>query len=200
MRIMVEALAVCETMEIPVVKYHTGNPKNNMSFLIWFLSDDVDSLLYLAMINLYPAFIVRFALRLRIVPNWKLHTTVFWKLLLLIPTFLLPSSWKFQLSLPSFRDPLPNLQKAVAAFQLVLKSPMTPCALDLSYYTPAETAATNEAIAATMLAFVAKITDIENKHLRRHSINLIDNLEPLQSTYLRKHNLMSIASIVKSPE
>ena len=77
---------------------------------------------------------------------------------------------------------------------------MTPCALDLLYYTPAKTAATDEAIGAAMLAFVAKATDIENKHLRRHSVNLMDSLELQQSLYLRKHNLTSIALIVRSPE
>ena len=42
---------------------------------------------------------------------------------------------------------------------------MTPRTLDLLYYTPAETAATNEAITAATAAFVAKATDIENEHL-----------------------------------
>lgn len=73
-------------------------------------------------------------------------------------------------------------------------------ALDLSYYTPAETAATDEAIAATMEAFVEKATDNENEHLRRHAVNLMDDLEPLQSSYLREHNLTSIAPVVRSPE
>ena len=77
---------------------------------------------------------------------------------------------------------------------------MTFCALDLLYYTPAKMAATDEAIAAAMSAFVAKATDIENEHLRRHAVNLMDNLEPLQSTYLREHNLTSIAPIVRSLE
>ena len=74
---------------------------------------------------------------------------------------------------------------------------MTLCALDLSYYTPAKTAATNKTIAAAIPAFIAKATDIENEHLRRHAINLMDDLELLQSTYLKKHNLTSIAPIVR---
>lgn len=115
MQIMVWALAVCETTEIPVVKYHAENPENNISFSIWFLSDDVDGFLYLAMINIYPALIVGFTSYLTIVFNRKLHTTAFWELLRLVPTFLLPLSRKFQLSLPSFRNLLPNPQKAVAA-------------------------------------------------------------------------------------
>ena len=120
MRIMVEALAVCKTTEIPVVKYHAKNLKNNRSFLIWFSSDNIDGLLYLAMINIYPTFIVGFASRLTIVSNQKLHTAAFWELLRLVPIFLLPPSRDFQLNLPSFRNPLPNPQKVVAAFQLVL--------------------------------------------------------------------------------
>ena len=83
---------------------------------------------------------------------------------------------------------------------MVLKSPITPCALDPLYYTLAETAAIDEVIATAMLAFVAKATDIENEYLRCHTINLMDDLEPLQSTYLREHNLTSIAPIVRSPE
>ena len=85
-----------------------------MSFSIWFSSNNVDGLLYLAMMNIYPALIVGFALRLTTVPNWKLHTAAFRELLRLVPTFLLPPSREFQLSLPSFRDPLPNPRKAVA--------------------------------------------------------------------------------------
>lgn len=165
MRIIVGALAVYETTEILVVKYHAENPENNMSFSIMFLSDDVDDLLYLAMINIYPTLIVGFALYLTTVSNWKLHTAVFQELLRLVPIFLLPLFREFQLSLPSFRNPLLNSRKAVAALQLVLKSPMTPCALNPSYYTPAERAAINKAIALAMPAFVAKAMDIENEYL-----------------------------------
>lgn len=77
---------------------------------------------------------------------------------------------------------------------------MIPYALNLLYYTPAEIVANNETIATTISAFMAKVTNIENKHLRRHIVNLIDKLKPLQSTYLKEHNLTSIASIVRSPE
>lgn len=73
---------------------------------------------------------------------------------------------------------------------------MAPCILDLLYYTLAEIAATNEAIPIVMLVFVAKKTDIENEHLRRHAINLMDNLQSLQSSYLKEHNLTSIAPIM----
>ena len=60
MRIMVGALAVYETTEVPVIKYQAENPKNQMNFSIWFLSND-DGLLYLAMKNdVYPALIVGF--------------------------------------------------------------------------------------------------------------------------------------------
>lgn len=77
---------------------------------------------------------------------------------------------------------------------------MTPYALDPLYYILAEMATTNEAIPAAMPAFIAKATDIENENLRRHTINLMNDLELLQSTYLRKHNLTSIAPIVRFPE
>lgn len=200
MRIMVGAVAVCETTEIPVVKYHIENPEKNMSFSIWFLSNNVNGPLYLAIMNVYPALIVSFASRLTSVSNRKLHTATFQELLRMVPTFSLPPSREFQLSLPCFPNPLPNPRKAVAALQLVLKSLMTPCAPDPSYYTPAEMTATDEAIATTMPVFVAKATDIENEYLRRYAVNLMDDLEPLQSTYLKEHNLTSITTIVRSPE
>ena len=72
--------------------------------------------------------------------------------------------------------------------------------LDLSYYTPAETAAINETFAIAILEFVAKAIDNENKHLWRYVVCLMDDLEPLQSLYLRKHNLTLIALVVRSPE
>lgn len=200
MRIIVGALAVCETTEILIIKYHAENLENNMSFSIWFSSNDIDGLLYLAIMNVYPTLIVGFALRLTTMSNRKLHTATFWEHLRLIPTFLLSPSQEFQLSLPSFCNPLPHLQKTVAVRQLVLKSSMTPCARDPLYYISAETAATNKAIAAAMPVFVAKAMDIKNEHLRRHAVNLMNDLEPLQSTYLRKHNLTSIALIVRSPD
>lgn len=56
---------------------------------------------------------------------------------------------------------------------------MVPHVFNLLYYTPAKTMATNEAFAATMLEFVAKATDNENKHLWCYAVYLIDNLEPL---------------------
>ena len=77
---------------------------------------------------------------------------------------------------------------------------MTLCTLDLLYYTLAKRVATDKAIAIFMPMFVIKVTEIENKHLQRHAVNLIDNLKPLLSTYLKEHNLTSIAPIVKSLE
>lgn len=76
---------------------------------------------------------------------------------------------------------------------------MTLCALDLSYYTLAKTTATNKAIIVVMPAFVAKVMDIKNKHLRHHIINLIDNLELLRSMYPKKHNLTLITPNVRFP-
>ncbi len=150
--------------------------------------------------NVYLALIVGFALRLTTVPNRKLHTATFRKLLRLVPTFSLPPSNDFQLSLPSFLEPLPNLREVIAALQLVLKSPMVPRTLDPSYYTPAETVTTNEAIATTMSEFVAKATENESEHLWGHAMCLMDDLEPLQSSYLMEYNLTSIAPVVRSPE
>ncbi len=68
MRIIVRPFVVCETIEVPVIKYQAENPKNQMSFSIWFLSDN-DGLLYLAMKNVYPALIVGFTSCLTTVPN-----------------------------------------------------------------------------------------------------------------------------------
>ena len=184
---MIAALAVCETTEVLVIKYQAENPKIQMNFSIWFLSDD-DCLLYLVMKNVFPVLIVGFASRLTTVPNRKLYITAFVELLCLVSTFLLLLSNDYQLSLPSFRNLLPNLREAIAAFQLVLKFPMVPFALDPLYYTSAETAATNKAIAAAMPEFVAKTIDNEKDSLRHHAVNLIDNLELLQSSYLRKLN------------
>lgn len=146
MRFMVGALAVCETSEFPVVNYRALNSKNNMNFSIWFQSDDIGGILYSAMTNVFPALIVGFALPLTTVPNRKLHTVVFWELLRLVPTFSLPPSQEFQLSLPNFLDPLPNVYEAIVALRLALKIPMAPRtlkpSLDPSYYTSAQTAVT----------------------------------------------------------
>lgn len=79
----------------------------------------------------------------------------------------------------------------------MLKSLMIPCVLDLSYYIPTKTAITNKAITAVMLKYMAKAINNKNKHLRRHAVNLIDNLELLQSFYFREYNLMSIAPVVR---
>lgn len=182
-QIMLGALVIYKTTEVPIVKYQAKNPKNQMSFSIWFLSNN-DGLLYWAMKNVYPVFIVRFPLRLTTVSNWKLHITAFCELFCLIPTFSLPLFNDFQLSLPSFLEPLPNPHKAIVALQLVLKSPMVLRTLDPLYYTPAETVVTNEVIAITISEFVVKAIDNENKHLRRYIICLMDNLEPLQFSYL----------------
>ncbi len=111
---MVGALAVYETTEVPVVKYQAENPKNQMSFSIWFLSND-NGLLDLAMKNIYPTLIVGFASRLITMPNRKLYTAIFYELFRLVPTFSLPLSNNFRLSLPSFFEPLPNPHEAIAA-------------------------------------------------------------------------------------
>lgn len=115
--------------------------------------------------NVYPTLIVEFALYLITMPNRKLHPAAFRELLHRVPTFLLLPSNNFQLSLPSFLKPLPDLYEAIAALQLVLKSPMVPHTLDPLYYTPAKTVTTNKAIATIMPEFVAKAIDNENKYL-----------------------------------
>lgn len=76
MWIIIGALVICETIEVPVVKYQAENLKNNMSFLIWFLSD-VNGILYLAMMNVYLVLIVGFISYFTIVPNRKLDIAVF---------------------------------------------------------------------------------------------------------------------------
>lgn len=78
MRIIVVALAIYETIEILVIKYQVDNIIKQINFSIWFLFDDIDSLLYLIMKNGYLAFIVGFTLCFIIVPNQKLHTVVFY--------------------------------------------------------------------------------------------------------------------------
>ena len=65
---MFGVLAVCETMEISVIKYQAENPRNQMNFSIWFLSND-DDLLYFRMKNVFPSLIVGFASRLTTMPN-----------------------------------------------------------------------------------------------------------------------------------
>lgn len=89
MQIMVGALVICKTTEIPIVKYQVENLQNQMNFSIWFLFDTVNSLLYLVMKNVYRVLIVGFVSRLTIVENRKLHTAAFCEVLRLIPTFLL---------------------------------------------------------------------------------------------------------------
>lgn len=170
-----------------------------MRFVIFFLSDD-DSLLDLAMKNVFPALIVGFALRLTTIPNQKLHTAAFCKLLRLVSTFLLPLWNDFQLNLPSFCKLLPNPREVIAALQLVWKSLMVPCTLNLLYYTPVEIAATNKIIVTAIPKYMAKAMNNEKEFLWHHAINLIANLESLQSLYLREHNLISIAPVVRFSE
>lgn len=178
MCIMVKALAVCKIIEILVIKYQVENPKTQISFSIYFLSNN-DGLLYLVIKNIFLILIIGFALYLINVPNRKLYTVIFCKLLRLVLTFLLPLSNNFQLSLPSLYNLLPNLREAITALQLALKSLMVSRTLDPLYYTPAEIAATNKAIAIAMSKFVAKVTDNKKELLRYYAINLLNDLEPL---------------------
>lgn len=199
MQIMVRALAVCEIMQIPISKYQAKNLKNQINISIQFLFDDVSGFLYLAIKNVYAALIIRFASRLIIMSNRKIHTTLFCELLCLVLTFTLPPSPEFQSSLPNFCKPLPNLREVIAALQLVLKSLLVSCIVDLLYYTMAKMTIINEAIAIVFPDFMAKLVETEDKHLRKHVVNLIDNLKQFQHTYLMEHNLMPIALIVRSP-
>lgn len=59
--------------------------------------------------------------------------------------------------------------------------------------------ATNKAITAAIVILIVKKIDIKNEHLWCHAITLIDNLEPLHSFYLKKHNLTSIAPVIGCP-
>lgn len=47
---------------------------------------------------------------------------------------------------------------------------------------------------------MAKVIDNKNEVLRCHAINLLNDLEPLQSSYLKKHNLTTIAPVVRISE
>lgn len=105
--IMVRALAVCETMEILVIKYQAENPKIQPD------ENDIQGFLYLAMKNIYLAFIVGFALCFIILLNQKLEITAFCELLCLILTFSLPPFQNFYLSLPNFRKSSPNPYKII---------------------------------------------------------------------------------------
>lgn len=69
---------------------------------------------------------------------------------------------------------------------------------DLLYYTTAQIAVTNKAIATVILELVVKVTKNENKHLQHHAICLIDDLELLQFLYLMEYNMTSIAPVIRS--
>lgn len=167
-----------------------------MNFSIWFLSND-NGLLYLVIKNVYLALIIRIALYFTTVPNRKLYTTEFSKLFCLVLTFLLPPSNNFQLSLPNFYRPIPNPYKIMAALQLILKSSIIPHALYLLYHILTKIVIINKAIAAIMSEFITKTTYNENKHLQRHAVYLMVNLELLLFFYLREYNLISIAPVMR---
>lgn len=60
--------------------------------------------------------------------------------------------------------------------------------------------ATKKTIFATMPVFVTKEIKTENKHLWRSTVNLINNLKLQQSLYLKEHNLMLIALMMRFSE
>lgn len=59
---MIGALTVCEITKILVVKYRAKNLENNIGFSILFFSNNINGVLYLAMMNKYFALSIRFAL------------------------------------------------------------------------------------------------------------------------------------------
>lgn len=59
---MIKLVAVNKSTNILMVKYYARNPEKNPSFFILFLLDNIDSLIYLAIINIYLILIVEFAL------------------------------------------------------------------------------------------------------------------------------------------
>ncbi len=56
----------------------------------------------------------------------------------------------------------------------------------------------NNTIAAALPAFEKKASEVENQHLRHHAQMLAKDLDPLGKTYLRKHELISNAPVVRS--
>lgn len=133
-----------------------------------------------------------------IVNNRKLHTAVFCELLRLIPSFELPLSKEIQSHLPVFCKSLPNPRKSLALILHNLNAPLASCASSLSYHMPAKTEATNNTIAAALLAFEKKASEIGTKYLYHHAQIFAKDLDLLGETYLREHELTSNAPVVWS--
>lgn len=74
---IVKTFSVCKTIKILIIKDYIENIKNDMGFSIKFLFNNVNSLLYLIIINVYLALIIKFALCLIIPPNLNLYIAVF---------------------------------------------------------------------------------------------------------------------------
>lgn len=74
---------------------------------------------------------------------------------------------------------------------------MAYCNLVPLYNTLAKTAITDEAVAAIILIFLATWTNNKNKHLWCYIVDLMDNLELLQFSHLKKHNLILIILVVR---
>lgn len=168
---------VCETENMEITIYKAANSNNQIKCLVLFQSDKVDGFLYLTLLNICPAFIIRFVLQLITILNQKLHTTVFCEFLCLILTFLLFLSSNFQKYLSKFCELLFNLYKAIAVIQIILNFSLTCHALNPLYHMPADTTVVNKAIVSKILLFMEKGSEIKIKHLHYHAQNLMDDLE-----------------------
>lgn len=121
--------------------------------------------LYLIIKNIYLVLIIRFVSWFIIIKNRKPYTTTFYKLLYLVPTFLLPLFQEFYLSLLNFYKLLLNLCKNNNYSPIGPKFLITYYNLDPLYYILIKIVATNKIISTVIPVFVAKETDTKNKHL-----------------------------------
>lgn len=80
---------------------------------------------------------------------------------------------------------------------MIIKSPIAFHILGLLYYTMTKMVVANEVITTTLPDFVEKVLRTENKYLQSHTINMINELEPLQLLYLIVHNITSIILIIR---
>lgn len=189
-------MVICKLSSHKTKKYKTSNPKKDPGFLIWFVSDYLNSLLYLVIENIYLLLFVEFVSQLTMMSNQKLHTEAFCKLFCLVPSFELPPPSKIQSCLPVFYEPLPNPRKLLTKILQILNAPSTPHALSPSCYMSAEIAVMDDTITAVRPAFEKKASEVENKYMRHHAQMFAKVLDLLGVTYLRKHKLTSIASVI----
>ncbi len=197
MQFVAGILAICEITLHNTVQYKASGPKKDLEWSIWFKSDHVAGILYVAIQNVYSTLIIGYASRIIMMNNQKLHTVAFYELFCLIPSFELPSFNKFQSYLPVFCKSLLNLRKSLVSILYNLNVSPALRASSFSYHTLAKTEATNNTIAATLPAFKRKISKIENKYLRHYVQMLAKYLNLFGESYLREHELILNTPIVR---